>query len=324
MEIAEILAAFTADPKLIEGVLPAVADSAVGKKLIDDRAGILYKENIGVEVKKIYDRIDADVFAIIGKRPEPTADGGLEKTYEFLKKELTAYKKLLDIEGTLTVDERVKALEAEKQKLLTEGGGKHIKELWDAAAEAWKTEKETLEGKITTLETSTIDSSKKSEIAAGFASLKYNPDTSDTIKNMVLRNTEAELIKNSKIEDGKVVFLNAEGKPILNSTQSGPATAAEVLAGMEGIKEITTINKPGGGGAPPVIEGKVTTLKDDKGNDVKTLDLGPKGTFTNKVGFIAAFEKGMAEAGITKRDPDYSAIEKNAYETHDVKSLPAE
>lgn len=324
MEVAEILAAFTANPKLIEGVLPAVADSVVGKKLVEDRAAILYKENIGTEVQKIYSGIDDDIFAVIGRRPETGTDGKKEKTYDFLKAELTKYKKLLDIENTLNADEKIKALKLEMEKVVAEGGGKFVKEQWDAAAEAWKKEKEDLEGKITTMATSTEESIKKAEIANGLSKLQFNPDTSDTIKNMVLGNTQNDLLKNSKIEDGKVVFLNTEGKPILNSTQTEPATAAEVLAGLDGIKEITTVTKPGGGGAPPVIIGKVTTKTDDKGNAVKTLDLGPKGTFTTKVGFITAFEKGMAESGIAKGDPDYSAMEAEAYKNHDVSTLPAE
>lgn len=325
MDLQAILDAFTANPSLIDGVLPAVTSSAAGKKLIEDRAGILYKENIGEEVKKIYGRIDDEIFKVLGKRPEPTADGGLEKTYVFLNKELTNYKKLLDIEGTLNADDRIKALEAEKQKLLGEGAAKFVKEQWDAATDVWKGEKETLEGEITTLKTSTVDSSKKAEIATGISTLKFNPDISDTMRNMMLGNVESELMKNSKMEDGKVVFLTADGKPILNSTQTGPATAAEVLAGIEGIKEITLkADKTPGGGAPTVIVGKVQSRKDDKGNDVKSLDLGPKGTFTSKVAFVNAFEKGMADAGITKGDPEYAAIEKETYDSHDVKSLPVE
>jgi len=324
MEAKEIIDAITATPTLVTPeVLTALATTEAGKKFIDARADVLYKANIGTEVQKIYSQIDDDIFAIIGERP--TGDGDKkEKTYDFVKRKVNDLKRLLAMEATLNADDRIKQLNADLEKLKGEGAAKWTKEQWDAAADNWAKEKQELEDKLKGLETSTADSQKKAEIASGLSTLQFNPDISETIKKMVLGTTESELLKNSKIEDGKVVFLNADGKPIMNATQTGPATAAEVLAGIDGIKEITTTTKPAGGGAPTVIVGKVINKTDDKGNAVKTLDLGPKGTFTTKVGFITAFEREMAAAGIAKGDPDYSTMEAEAYKSHDVSTLPAE
>ena len=44
---------------------------------------------------------------------------------------------------------------------------------------------------------------KRTEIKSAVAKLKFNPDTPESIKNMVIANVEDQLIKTSKIENGK-------------------------------------------------------------------------------------------------------------------------
>lgn len=98
----------------------------------------------------------------------------------------------------------------------------------------------------------------KISAATGFAGL-IKTQSSNTIKNVICK-TKSKRLSDAKIENGKVVFYNAEGKPLLNPTTYEPMTITEVLSTSEAVKEITLKENAGGGGADPVVKGALKTI----------------------------------------------------------------
>ena len=111
MEVQEIIEAFKANPTLIEGVLPTIVETEIGKTFIENKSKVIYESKIGDEVKKIHDMYDNDIFESLGVRAGTKEDGSKEKTYEFAKK---LYGELKDLRGqkdSLSKDAKVKELE---------------------------------------------------------------------------------------------------------------------------------------------------------------------------------------------------------------------
>lgn len=322
MELQQILDAIGTKPELLDGLMPVVFDSEKGKTAIENRVNASVQEKINAEIAKTHSAYDDDAFAIIGERPETKADGQKEKSYDFMKRKLADYKRLLDVENTLNADEKVKALNAEVERLKKEGGGTMVQEMFEKAKKDWSVIEEDYKTKIENLGKNVTKVQISNTIAQATAGLKFNPDVSDVIKNMVLRSAEEHLLNNHKIEGDKIFFLDKEGKPLLNPTDWTPKTASQVLADFDGIKEIILKNNTGGGGADPVVKGGVKTKNVD-GKDVQTLDL-PAGSFTSKKQFIDVAEKALIASGFTRRDPKWDNLLTASYKEHEVSKLPNE
>jgi len=117
MEVQEIIEAFKANPTLIEGVLPTIVETEIGKTFIENKSKVIYESKIGDEVKKIHDMYDNDIFESLGVRAGTKEDGSKEKTYEFAKK---LYGELKDLRGqkdSLSKDAKVKELEGQIELL---------------------------------------------------------------------------------------------------------------------------------------------------------------------------------------------------------------
>lgn len=321
MELQAILDAMAANPELVKGVLPTVVDSEVGKTLIATRAENLYKSKIDDEVKAIHSQYDDDVFAILGKRPG-SKDGVKQKSYDFIKELLTDYKGLLEQKDSLDKDTKVAALQLEIDKLKTEGGGKHIQEIFDQAKSDWENEKASLIKDRDDAKNMSIDFQKKTAIGNAVRQLKFNPDVSESIRQMVLDNAEQQLISNSEFQDGKLVFRDNEGKPILDKTTHSPLDAFGVISQMQAVKDISLIDdkKPGGGGADVTIKGNIQTTSVE-GKDTKSLIL-PEGSFKTRSEFLNVSEKALIDAGITRRMPEWDELKNAAYAEYKVAELP--
>lgn len=324
MEITQeqIIEAIQKNPGLIPGILPTVTDSEVGKKLIENKAELIYKEKIGEEVKKIHQQYDDDIHSILGERAGTGDDGQKQKTYEFAKKLYSELKELRGQKDSLSKDARVKELETQIEKLKTEGGGKHIQEVFDQAKQAWETEKQGYLKQITDTKTENEVFQKRTEIKSAVAKLKFNPDTPESIKNMVIANVEDQLIKTSKIENGKLVFVDGEGKPVIDQTTYQPKDAFGMISSLDAIKDITLKEEKGGGGAKTEIHGSIQTTKVE-GKDEKKLIL-PEGSFKSKMEFINVAEKALLDSGITRKDPAWDQLKTEAYKEYKVSELPAQ
>jgi hypothetical protein len=322
MEVQEIIEAFKANPTLIEGVLPTIVETEIGKTFIENKSKVIYESKIGDEVKKIHDMYDNDIFESLGVRAGTKEDGSKEKTYEFAKK---LYGELKDLRGqkdSLSKDAKVKELEGQIELLKKEGGGQFIQETFEKAKQTWETEKKTYLDQITNSKTENETFQKRTTIQSALQNIKLNPDTPESIRKMVLASAENEMIKNSKFEDGKLVFLDADGKVSIDSSYK-PKDAFQVLSTMDAIKDISLKDgkEKSGGGADKTIIGSIQTTTVE-GKDTKTLIL-QEGIKT-KMEFIEVSEKALLASGISKRDPLWDELKNKAYKELNIGALPAQ
>jgi len=326
MEINEtiIIEAIKANPALVQGVLPTIAETEIGKTFLENKSKSIYESKIGEEVKKIHDLYDNDIFETLGVRAGTKEDGSKEKTYEFAKKLFTELKELKGQKDSLSKDAKVQELQTTIETLKKEGGGKFIQETFDQAKQTWLQEKQ---GFISEIEKSKLENEtfqKKTAIQSAINGIKFNPDTSESIKRMVLDNVQNELINNSKFENGVLVFLDKEGKVSIDPTSYKPKDAFQVLLGMDTIKDIAlkSDKDKSGGGADKTIIGSIQTMTVE-GKDSKKLIL-PEGSVKTKSQFIEVAEKALIDSGITRDNKLWDELKNKAYIELNVKEMPAQ
>ena len=211
-------------------------------------------------------------------------------------------------------------LKSEVERVKNEGGGSHVQNIFDTAKRDWATEKELLTGRATTAEKASVDYKKTSEIDQALNQLKFDPTVSESVKKMILSNVKESLIKNSKFEQGKLIFLKDDGTPSLND-QYGLMTASEMIGSIETIKDITLSgDKRKGGGADTVITGSVKTTSVE-GKNTKTLIL-PTELITSKTLFADYADKALVASGIKRSDPEWLTLRSEAHTRLNVGSLP--
>lgn len=323
MEITfeQIIEAIKKDATIVGKLLPAIQEDNAFKTLIENRANVIFKEKIDEEVRKIHSQYDEDIFTILGERAGTGDDGQKQKTYDLAKKLYKELDELRKQKDSLSKDEAVKKLESEIQRLKTEGGGKHVQEIFDAAKAQWESEKTSLLDQITKGKSENESFRKQTEIKTAIGRLKLSPDVPESVKKMVLENVEKQLVSASKFEDGKLIFLGEDGKPLIDSTNYQPKEAFQVLADLDAIKDISLKeNGGGGGGASTKIIGSIQTTKVE-GKDTKKLIL-PEGSFKNQSEFIKAAEKALLDSGITRNDKDWDKLKNEAFVEHKVDTLP--
>ena len=307
------------DPVFISDILPSITQSEGVQTLITNKATTEYQTKITEEVSKIHGAYDNDMFEILGVRPE-IVDGKKVKTYDAIK---TLYGELKGLRGqkdSLNKEAKVIELNTEIERLKAEGGGSHVQKIFDAAKLVWDGEKSTFEETITGLNESGITFQKKTTIGDAFKGLKFNPDVSDAIRKMIVENVEKQMIANSELKDGKLIFMDSEGKPIIDPTSHTPKTAEQMLASNDAIKEISlTKENTRGGGADSKMEGSIQTTKID-GKDQKSLIL-PEGIKT-KMEFSEVSEKALVASGITISNPLWDELKNKAYKELGIAKLP--
>lgn len=320
MELQQILDAIGTNPTLVEGLLQPIFESEKGKTALTNRINAEVTTRIADEISKTHSRYDDDAFAVLGERPGEK-DGKKEKTHEFLKSKLEELKELRSKKDSLTKEEEVRRLTAEIETLKKEGGGSHIQRHFDEAKQQWLQKEADYQKQIEDAGKSTTELRIKGELSTALTSLDFNPDVTESIRNIVLGDVERRLMSGAKIEGEKVVFYTPEGKPLLNPTTAEPMTAAEALKSMAGVQEIIKKSGQGGGGANPTLPGGGVKTVKVEGTDKKKLDV-PVGSFTTQLGFQEVTDKLLQTAGLTKRDDDWDRLKNDAYKEYNVSSLP--
>ncbi len=302
-------------------LLPLFTKNETIESLISKRADATYKEKIDEEVRNIHSQYDNDVFSILGERPGTKEDGSKEKSYEFIKRVAGRLKDLEEIKDSLNKDQEVARLNGVIEELKSKGDGARVQRIFDDAKAQWTNERSQLMQKIQSTEKSQEDFKKTLSIESAINGLKFNPNISESVKKMILKNVKADLIKNSKFEEGKLFFLTDDGKTAMNKTTWEPMTANEVLESMEAIKDITVKGgKNIGGGADVTIKGslKITSVE---GKSTKTLIL-PEGLITTKVKFDEEVTKTMIASGIERGSNEWKELRSQAYKDYNVANLP--
>lgn len=309
----EILAAMKATPQLAVQVLENVPNIPGGAQYLANANKAYFDENVGSEVSKIYNGIDEDIFTLTGKRKK--AD---QKTYDFVKEIVADFKKLAD-EGSKTPEDvkKLKETIADLEEKVKNGeSSTHWKESYEEVVKELKSNKEKHEQELNTLNTKMLQTTVEIDITAGLSKIKFNEQLPETVINAMINQAKGSLVSNAKIIDGKVIYHDAEGKPIRNK-QYENATADELL--RETLKDILAGDKPAGGGAPPSGKGEVVIV--GTGDSAKQKLVLDKSAFSTKVKFQEVAEKAMLDKGLTRGSKEWKSVMDEAYVEYGVSEL---
>lgn len=305
MEIQAIIDAVTASPELLVGVTNHVIGTEKGTEIITNKANQLYETKIGDELKGIYDRFDQDAFEIIGEKPDVDENGrAVQKTYDFYKVKMQELKDLRAQKSSLTTDAEIKRLTKELETARANGGGAHWEKTFNTAKADWETKEADYKTQLSTLSTSIHTSQVESDINAGRAGIKFNPDIPKSAIDAIYSSVKTQLISSSKKDGDKIVYLDANGAAILNK-EFAPASAADIL--KERMKDVILKDNVPGGGAQDVIVGSIKTTKVEGKDDQQNLVL-ESSLFKTRIDVMTAASKALQAEGIAKSDPRYQML----------------
>ena len=322
MEITaqQIADAIKANPNLVTEVMPTLQENPIVKTYVDNKANETFEANIGAKVKEIHDKYDETIFNVLGERPGQSEDGSKQKTYEFLTDKLNSLKTFNEKKELLEKDALVLDLKGQIETLKTSGGGAFAEKLLKETQAEYSKAKEDWQNKFKTQAEETENLRKGYVVKTALATLKVDEGVAESLRNLVLQSAESDLMKSSKFEGDKLVFLNPDGTIRKNKSTLEPMTPQEVLAEMEAVK--TIIKAEGGqqgGGAKPTI-GKIEK-KNVEGKDVERIELAA-GSFKTQVEFTQIIEKSLQEAGVPVTDRRFTQLKDQAFKEYDVAKLP--
>ncbi len=286
------------DEALHKGILASLKTTDTGKAYASTIANTYFEENIKPHDKKLYDSIDAVLTASGVVKPE-----GM-KTSEFVA--LVA-KNNKDLATKLAA---ANTNPEEGKKMLQDAIDKHKKEIDEITGNYKKnmSEKDLL---ISSLNKKQIVSLKSSEIEKALADLSFNKGLDAAIIKKMISATKSELIKNSKSDEGKVVWCKEDGTPIKGENGMLNATLDEVL--NQELKSILATKTAGGGADPtPPTSGKFT------GTEV----IVPMEGINTQEQFVEKYNKIAQASGISQSDKNFYPLYEDAKKRYNVESLP--
>lgn len=318
MELNQITEALNGNAELLSGLTNFLLENEKGKEILDNRAEIIYKQRIGEEVNKIHSGYDNDMFELLGEKPTANADGTKQKTYEKTKALFGELAELRKQKDSLTKDEQVKGLLAQIEDLKKNGGGAHWEKTFNTESEKWKSERESLLSRAESAEKNIVDYQKRHDIEQGLIGLQFNDNVPESARKAFVDAIVQRMMASSKIENGKVIYLDSNGAQI-NDSEYKPQTAAGIL--KTELKDILKqVNNEGGGGADQVVKGTVQT-QNVEGKDVKQIML-VESQIKTKLDFQKHAEKAMLDAGMTRGSKDWNDSLTEAYARYQVSKLP--
>ncbi len=314
----EIIKALNENSELLTGVIPVILESDKGKEIIENKANAIYQQKINEEVSKIHSQYDEDAFAIIGEKPKVLEDGKKQKTYDFLKEKLKELADLRKQKDSLSKDAKVKELQEQIEKLKQEGGGKHWEQTFNSEKQKWLQKQKELEEQAKEYQTKLLEFQKRTDIQNGLSSLKFDESIPKPAREALINAVMQELITRSKIDNGKVIYLDENGN-VINDAEYKPMKAGEILKAK--LKDILKDENAGGGGGAHVdIKGSIETIVE--GNDKKErLKLDPT-QFKTRSEFLQVVSESLAKAGIEKSDRKWVELSDEAYSRYEVSKLP--
>ncbi|MGB0896928.1 MAG: hypothetical protein ACPGRW_06370 [Flavobacteriaceae bacterium] len=322
--IEQINEALKAKPELVQGVLPAIQESEAYTTLFNNKLNLELKDKLAAERSKQQGVYNTAIFDTLGKQPGVKEDGTKQTGLEFLAAVLKDYKDLDTKRDSISKDEKVKELSATIEALKKNNGNEYLNNLLEQTKNASKQREQELQGKINEITNSNLNYRKTSAINQAFSQLKLNPDMDKSIIDMVKANVTADLLKSSKLEGDKLVFVDADGKPILDPSTMGEKTAFQMLEGVEALKSIVLKDdsrKQQGGGAQRTIVGNIETIMQDGKASGERLEI-PAGSFTTQMQFNDVAEKMLQQQGVSVTDARFFDLKDRAHAEYKVSELP--
>lgn len=318
MDLQQIKEALNENNELLDGLTSHLLDTDKMKEVITNKAENIFKERITGEVNKMHSLYDNDMFEVLGEKPEVLEDGRKQKTYEKAKSLFSELAELRKQKDSLSKDEKVRSLQSQIEELKTNGVGSHWEQTFKAEQEKWKEEKTNLLSRAEQAENSIINFQKQADINSALSGLKFNDDIPEAARKALIDNVVNKLISNSKIENGKVIYLNEDGSQI-NNNEYKAESVSNILKGS--LKDVLKIeNTDGGGGASKSVSGSIETISVE-GKDVKKLNL-QEGSFKSKAEFVKHSEEALLKSGVTRGSQMWDSLKNEAYTRYNVSNLP--
>lgn len=196
------------------------------KKFLENYGKSVLEKELDPAISKVHNQYDDDLEKIFGERKKPG-----EKTYNFMKDKFKTWKEKA---------ERVENLEGEIETL-KKGSPEVESKLREIKSLQGQMDKlrQDYEGKITEMSKQNLKNNVKSEIERGLLGLKVKPGIPEAMKQLYVDKIIDDLAANAEIRDGKVVFLDGEGKALRDPSTMAPYTAEALL--KERMKDVIDI-----------------------------------------------------------------------------------
>lgn len=310
----EIQKAIAEQPTLAVTILENVPNITGGKEYLENANKAYFDANVGSYTSDIYNKLDNDIFEVTGLRKEAN-----EKSYDFQKRVLADLKKQAE-DTTGNTPEEVKGfkntIKELEEKLKNGESSTHWKKSYEEVLQTLQTKEEEFQAEIQKRDTQLLETNVSTDIAQGLGGLKLNQTLPESVRNAMVNQVKAGLVQNAKVVDGKVVYHDEKGVPILDK-QHRPANAEYLL--KERLKDILEGDKTPGGGAPQGGIGEVITVGEgDSATKKLVLD---KNSFNTRQEFQTVAEKALLEQGITRSDKEFNVIIDNAHKEYGVSEL---
>ena len=258
--------------------------------LENHKASILESE-VGAK-SELYRRLDDDILNISGmKKSIPN-----EPTTKYLKNVLSSLKGKSElVESLQTEIESLKKGSPEVEAKLREITS--LQKQMDKIRQDY-------ESRIDQMAKDNLKNNVKSEIERGLLGLKIKPGIPDSMKQIYIDNVINDLASKAEIRDGKIVFLDAEGKALRDPATMAPFTAESLL--KDRMKDVIDNGRQMQG---PNLGDPVRKTPDGKINIIVPDYV----TSREKLGDYL-----VKELGIKRTSPEFM----EAYKTHGA-NLPA-
>ena len=281
-----------------KAIIDALAGTEAGKANASTIAKSYWEENIKLHDKKFYDGIDAQFKEKGIEKPE-----GM-KTSEHLILIASSNKDLADKLAAANADPS-KSKE-EVQNLID----KHKKEIEEITSNYNKTIGEK-DGLISSLNQKQVVALKSSTLDKGMSSIKFQKGFSAEVIKDIVGFKKQQLITNSKVDDGKIVWCKADGTPIKGANGVNNATLDEVLQAE--FKAYIETSNPGGNAGKKGDQGA--------GKFTGTEIIVDVSSVKTQLAFLTEFEKVAQANGLSKSDENYNNLYEDAKKRYNVHSL---
>ena len=277
-------------------LLDIVKSTETGKAYAETIAKNYFEENVGHEHKKIYDFVDQ---ALIG--------AGLEKPQGVKTSEWAA----MIANQNKEMSEQINALKSntdntETLNKIEELKKRHKKEKEQFTIDA-KREIESRDSELNALKNKLSSLNKSNEINSVINSFEFNKSLDEgLIKDVITLKTQ-QLIANSVEEDGKIVWMKADGTPY----KDGILNADLSFILKQELGSIIAQSNPGGNAGNDPTKG---------GDIVNSQVVMSEDSFKTQEQFLQEFDKIAQRKGIPKGE-EYNKLYWDAFERYNVKIL---
>ena len=277
-------------------LLDIVKGTDTGKAYAETIAKNYFEENIGHEHKKIYDFVDQALIGAGLEKPQGVKTSEWAAMIANQNKEMAdqinALKSNTDNSETLNKIEELKKRHKKEKEQFTMDAKKEI--------ESRDSELNALKNKLSSL-------NKSTEINSIINGLEFNKSLDEgLIKDVITLKTQ-QLIANSVEEDGKIVWMKADGTPYKDGILN--ADLSYIL--KQELGSIIAQSNPGGNAGNDPTKG---------GDIVNSQVMMQEGTFKTQEQFLSEFDKIAQRKGIPKGE-EYNKLYWEAFNRYDIKSL---